>query len=715
MNLENKPISKELVVKKITDIALKLSEEKSFYTRADLAFDLQDVGIQNDSYLVERFIYEAYEQANNGNIKKAFQTVFYNNRFTKPIIEESGVYLLLQKGEFQPALQLLETKIQAINTSVALAFNLLKKTQEYVVKYQIIERISGSKQVESVKEEAKSLYQNYQKTILDYAQIKNTILDLIDDFVLVRGEILKKYRSSITELTDVFGERIKSVEPNLFDFSSIEWIDTNKMVRDIELEFENLTKTCGEIMGQIQKEFISGISQSLRMLGRGGGRTGALIATGLTIINSQIEAKNKANELRIGLEKMKQKMDYDIININTDINRLRIIDKSLKDIYIPTANTFNLHFQKVYSNELEKLLKVLYEIPQIKEYRDKKVSLLQEYHLLEEELIDHQKQVSYYQNMIKANEKQIASYTPSYLESQRKKPRKPFFLINLFTLGTSRTKYNRDVGEWYANYVPVIEAYCAAKEDVKIDKEELKKHKNQISSKKNNLELLAKKINDQSKLINECISQKSEIHIEMAKHLVPIINILRIARKVVELRIDEKYLSTVSIEKIDVQVLPSEVETKLNKFLGDIKVEVSDDLTNSLTKLIENTKDNSLSLTEQNSISIQSQIIGEKAIQLVGSIQNLIETTLRLNRTQLEGNIANDHYQKQVSELRNEFNNKIKDLDNKGLVLQKAIQMSGNNKGLQKALMLLIDENDSQWINEREVIQILKENKNISI
>lgn len=698
----------------IIQIAKREEKNNGVLSRADVAFELKSEGVKRDSFLVENLINEAFELADK-ETQKAFKKVFYNNRLTATIIDENGVYALLKKDNFQAALQLVVTKIDTIHHSMNEASRMLELVHNHRVTSGFLDSVSGSSQIDRIKKEGESLYQTYQNSINEYAKIKNSILNLIDDFVLLRSEILKKYREGVTQLTDVFGERIKSVAPHLFDFNSIEWLHTDKMLADIQFEFENLAQTCTQMMREIREKFTNNISASMRLLGRGGGRTdwvAAMTMAGLNLLNAQIEARNKATQLRQELEKMRQNMNYDMQSIQADLSRLNLIDKRLKDVYIPVAQMFDTHFNQVYSREFENFLKTFYNNPKIAVLQQKKKELLQRYQVLEAELIDHRRQISNYQSMIVANEKQLTNYTPIYLEAKRTKPSKPFFLFNWLTFNSMGKSYNRDINEWYQDYGYVIEAYCSAKEDLRIDKEELASHIKASEELELKSKQLLRDVEKQSVLINKQIENDSDLHTKMAKHLTPLINLLRMARKIAEFKIEEQYLRTVRFEKIHVQILPNEIEGKITHLLRDLNVKVTKGIQNEISDFVVSPSEHALT-TPQNQAQI-TQMINQNVHELMNSTNELIENTLHLRKLKIAGAIMQEHYENELSKLRKQFNQEISVYDHKGRIIKGVIN-SNSEKNIKEALLMLIDEKDDFWTNEQEVIGLLKENKDISL
>ena len=620
---------------------------------------------------------------------------------SRPIIDENSVKALVEKNQWTEAVSVLKQESNEVNrlleAFMSTSAEVLNTTKKYVEKYQLAGYVTGSVQVSNVKKEAEMLYIDYQKFIDNYAQTKNQIIELIEDFTFLRSNILNLYREKVSFLTDVFGEKIKAIEPKLFDFNVIEWLDTASMLKNIELEYENLINTCTIIVSELHNKFSSNFSNSLRLLGKGsGGNSLSLAMVGLNIFNSWAEASQQATILKQEVEKMKQKMIYDVNLIKADINRLQLIDTSLRNVYIPTAYAFQENFEIVFSKELKNLLNTLYENPQIKELKEEKDRLLAKFHSLESDIIDHQTHITLYEGNIQSEEKELKAYNPLYLKAKSQKPKKPIFF--------GRKSYNRDVAEWHQEYYPIIEAFVEAREQLKIDKEELSKHKRIAEEKKKAIVAINKAIDKQSEQINQLISKDVSLQSKIAKYLAPMINLLRLAKKITELKIDEKYLKTVKLEiPQDIKLLPIEISNGLKSFLSKLKIDFQTEI------------DKQSFQEEQTVATPQTIYITNETSRLFSTAINIVEETLKLKELQLEGKIQQEYYTKQLTLLQNEFQNSFSKLNNRSKFIaeiSKNIQC-GNQKDLKDVLLLLIDEQDK--ISESEIVKALKENKHITI
>ena len=89
-------MDKQRVYKRIHDIAHELNKDKSTMTRADLAYELNDDGIEKDSYEVGRLVYEAYNHYKGDAVIK---NAFYNNENCDLLVSEYQIDSLIENNE----------------------------------------------------------------------------------------------------------------------------------------------------------------------------------------------------------------------------------------------------------------------------------------------------------------------------------------------------------------------------------------------------------------------------------------------------------------------------------------------------------------------------------------------------------------------------------------------------------------------------------------
>ena len=94
----------------------ELSHQKgTVYTRADLAYDLQQLGISNDCFEVGILVWEAYQYFNQDN---SIRTCFYDNEKKGLLVDEYQADGLIAKNETDCLFKLEQQRLQNWNKSL---------------------------------------------------------------------------------------------------------------------------------------------------------------------------------------------------------------------------------------------------------------------------------------------------------------------------------------------------------------------------------------------------------------------------------------------------------------------------------------------------------------------------------------------------------------------------------------------------------------------
>ena len=181
------------VLKKIYSLAKEICDKKTTFTRTDVAFELKEFGISNDSIEVSKLIYDAYILYNKN---EAIKEAFFNNDLTRTIVEEYQINFLLDEGNEEKAFELIKKSIGNIEDLVkAMSSFLGVSDSELTSKMSgnIILSITGSRKAMNVKEKASATFERYSKTIDYYEEAKDSIKALTVDFVFLRERVLELF------------------------------------------------------------------------------------------------------------------------------------------------------------------------------------------------------------------------------------------------------------------------------------------------------------------------------------------------------------------------------------------------------------------------------------------------------------------------------------------------------------------------------------------
>ncbi len=228
-------------------------QEGVVYTRADLAYDLQQLGISNDCLEIGILVWEAYQYFNqDGSIR----TCFYDNERKGLLVDEYQADGLITKNETDCLFKLERQRLLDWNTSLkSVNKSVAEVIQEEVVHQasNITGTIIGTKGVESVKQEATKVFGKYSTLVGNYDEARQQIQLLIGDFVKLRAYICDIYHRYALTLVDAFGESIKVVSPELFDFEKIEYLNVHKMLQDVQLDYNTINEKCSYLMSDISR------------------------------------------------------------------------------------------------------------------------------------------------------------------------------------------------------------------------------------------------------------------------------------------------------------------------------------------------------------------------------------------------------------------------------------------------------------------------------
>lgn len=475
-------MNKTKIYEKIAQTAIELNKSDSVYTRADLAYELNDLGIEADSNFVEQLVFEAYKNTSDASTKTAIKKSFFNNSFSRKLIDERSAEYILKDEHLDLALKVVKESACSIDGTIS-AFSdelssIMTKIGSFVVKKEVIEHLTGSIQIKEVKAEAQHIYESYIRISNGYTQTRLEILALIDDFVCLRSDILRKYKESASMLIDVFGPKIKIVAPTLFDFDSISWLDVESMQKNITFELDRILIECGELIAELNQKFLSHLSNSSSLMGKGGNNNLALASAGLSILESWLSSAEKATQMRQKLEIMKNSINRDSHTIKKDLVRLTIVQKTINDIFIPKVSVFQRRMQDVLANDLDSILDVFESHPLIHKLNHQKIELLNEEQLIEKSIIDHKKEIESNSFKISRNESLLKAYRPLYLKAKSEKPKKPWLSI-----GSLNKKYNRNLSEWYTHSATIIRQFDEVQSDLDIEVEDLTSHQTSLTNK----------------------------------------------------------------------------------------------------------------------------------------------------------------------------------------------------------------------------------------
>lgn len=694
------------IYQKIYDIASQLLKENAVYTRADLAYELQEFGIKTDSFEIGMLVWEAYKRFNDN---EAIRRSFYDNEKKDPLVDEYRTDYLIETNDIPSLFPLLQQKLTNGNHALSQLENIVTQTlREQTVSGGIgaLNTLTGTQGIVKVKNEATAVFNLYSELVGNYDDAKHQIQAVTTDFVKLRGQICDTYRQYALVLTDAFGDSIKTVSPELFDFDSIEWLDVHGMLQNVKLDYDKINEKCSTLMSSITDSFAQSLKMASQSYKAADSKQIGLVLAGLNMVSHYIDAGQKTAELKQDLFTLKNSVKHDVTLIKGDMGRLFVIYKTLNDLYIPQAEAFCRFSKQILSGEWQRLTQAIYADTDIQPLKEERDEALESYKTLEREMTDEQLNIDYYTTRIEECRQLLDGMQTQYQQAKASKPEKPFFLTNLLTLGSANQKYNRDIYDWNQACAPVISQYEEMRTDVKLDSDELEQLQRHLNENKRMHQQLKEKLRCLNREIMSRISVSPDLQMKMLPHLESMVKLLRIAREIASCKLDNKLAKTVSIARQDTE-LPQELKQNLQLFTNTLREHVAIDNETAKSSFYavsdEYPNESGQPTPNENATEADFAQLSDAENTAIQNTVNLLESWSRLKAMQEQSAIAHQAYDKELEKLQEAFRSNLADIDNRGIILReslKKINTATSEEELKKGLLSLAQKEGESFSKE---------------
>lgn len=724
-------MSNQNIYQKVKEIADALCEENKTYLRADLAFELKKYGIMSDSSDVSKLVYEAYEfYRHDGNIAIAF--VSNNSRTT--LVNEYKLNASLEQGHVEDALKMAETEIGFSSSALNKLQGEIDANLNLVLAKgasKMADVVMGTNGVKSVKEKASTMFGKYTKMVEAYHYAEDSVRSNIDDFTSLRGEIEATYRDYAMKLIDIYGDSIKMVSPELFDFNRIEWLDVDDMLKYVELEYNKIQDKCAVLIGEISDSFRASLQSSLAAYKSvsNGNKSIGLAMAGLEMLNHYMVSSEKTNRLKSDLSVLQTSVKHDATRIKADMGRLLVICKTLRDIVIPKSYVYLRFAGRLMDTDLKKITDSLYANAEVRPLAERRAELLRQMKALDVQINDHLQNIDVYSSLIADITSMLSSKRPNYMDAKSKKPSKPFFLLNWLTFGTANKNYYREYSEWDAVCMPLIREYEDNQVDLKLDKEELASHQESLKALKSQHSKLAAQLNEVSMAIRKKVVCTDDIKLSMLKHLRDIVAMLKLGREIVECKLDENLLHTVEIPDFKhTMKLPEDLEQNLTNFTNILADNLHADSQMAVNLL------NGISQMESGHKSIQGgqskddekvpsyseedlSMVTAKADEALQQGVALFDSVAKLKLQQIEGKLASAAYDAELQKYSDKFKGCLDKIDNKSAYLREVFRKINlaSDEEERKLAMQLLSDLSGYTLSERDFTEFMNGNQQIEL
>lgn len=691
-------MDKQKIYRKIYDMARQLQKDSAIYTRADVAYELRDFGVEKDSFDVEKLVWETYEHFNEDAV---IGQAFYDNEKKRPLVSGGRLDHLMETADDNALFPLLQHELERGGGSLQVLERAVTQVMDGAVLAKagqdVLGTVVGTQGVSKVRNEATAVFNGYSGLVGRYDDAKGQVKYLMADFVKLRTRICDAYRRYAMTLTDAFGDSIKAVEPRLFDFDSVEWLDVQGMLQQVKLDYDRITEKCSVLMSDISDSFSQSLNAASNSYRSAGSKKAGLMLAALNMVSHYADAAQKTTEMKQELLLLKNSVKHDVTLVKGDLGRLVVIYKTLNDLYIPQSEVFCRFSNQVFTTEWQKLTDMLYAGAQAKAMKQHRDELLDEVKELEKDMADEEMNISYYTSHIDECKQLLGSLRDQYLQAKGSKPSRPSALANLFSFGTAKTKYNRNLYEWNQACKPVISRFDDLQVDVKLDTDELNQLQSDLEKNRRRHRELKQELEQSNRKLAGILQANPSLRAAMLPHLEAVIKLLRMGREIAESKLDRKLVQTVSVTRQDT-ALPAEVSRNLDALAQAVREQAyvdGDTVRRVMDQPAESMQAQDVP-AERLTDSDVEQLTAAGNAALQGTV-DLLQAWGRLQAMRAQSAIAHKAYDEELAKLQDEFRRNLSDIDDKAAVLRESMRRMNtaeNYDQLKEGLLSLVGKDN---------------------
>lgn len=661
----------EAIYKKIKEIAVEAKGSKR--TRADVAYDLQ----MTDSLEVSRLVWEAYNYYGRDPLIKS---TFVNNDNDSSVVDDYELRQLITTGNNEEYFNALSKDLKDGENALTVLDNMLKTKMSEAVTSEInslMSIIMGTKGIENVKKEATQAVELYGQLVNVYDEAKSGVKEVTHEFVDLRTEILHVYEKYAQMLVDFYGDSIKRVAPSLFDFDSIEYLDTAQMFEKVKLQYDLLSENCSVMMSEIS----DGFSNSVMIASQGGnafGRKGAVAIAAVEAIKHYLDASEKTVRMKSDLEAFKMNIKKDVTNIKCDYSRLATVYKTINDLYIPKADAYFKFSGKLLSAEFEQMVSTLYAKAGVAELVKERDNVMDEIRVVSEQLSDHKNNLIFYGEQLEHCQEVITEKKDDYENAKSLRPSKPSVIVNVLTFGSADKKYSQKMFKWKGVYGNLVKEYENAIVDEAVYGQDLNYQDDARREAEEKLTQLKAKQKELTDKILKTISVDTDMKKKLASHLEDIIRMLHVGKVILESGLDTKSIKAINIDTFHSNELPEDIKNAVadfKDFVNEVAPDLKEDVKNHMAKEF-----NEQELAEMKKVYAESL--------------KLTDALISLEALKEQNQVSSEIYDKELEKIQEEFNSQMAKTDAKADVLGnvlKEINTAPDAETRKKALIKLTE------------------------
>jgi hypothetical protein len=537
---ENQDLIPE-IVSGIQKIAIGLGQNNQTLIRRELVRQLNDEIPEldlTDGKIVNALVKEAYSQTHSPVVQKALSERFFENTGDKLVydpqrISNASLSLnlssddILDLKEFDQKTEVVKGALElAGRTDTIAEINEAKMEIDLFVPEENFS-LTGRTKVNDTFNYAIKIHNGYSNLIDQYRFAKQANMDLIEDFDFLRTELLD-FRAEITRLlSDIVGDDIKSSHPDLFDFSKIEYVEIEKIRKNLNLKFEDLASQLQVFNSEYNKKMqelkkiggshadkaLDRLSKTKRRRGHvtGGQVKGQVAAAALgfafdaflSISETRKNAEETIAQLKHDIELMKLGIKGDAQLIAEDLLRLTKIHSRINEVLVPSVKKFINEANIIYNLKIKDAYSEMVKGGTIAELSSENRRLAAEKKQLNLEIEDKNQGIIICENEILKYKDLVSEIQWEYDYVNDNKPDIPISFHNIISFGKAKSNYEKHLSDWERITEPVRTRYSSYVDAINLEEATLLGFKDKLRKLENRLEEIEEQLGKNKLKIEE--------------------------------------------------------------------------------------------------------------------------------------------------------------------------------------------------------------------
>lgn len=687
------------VKERIKAIAAQLSEEEQM-SRAELAYQLREYGVSQDTQEVSRLVYEVYEEANN--VERKQLKSFITNDLQDTLVSVYKRYAIADRLNLEH-LQALSNKNLSDSTELLEQFSSMISEvavngDNSSVLTKVGRWLTGTSGIAKVQNEAVQIYEHYERVIESYEDASHSVEQSVEDFLAMR-DVLQEYYMQYTEaLIDIFGEQLVVQDPELFDFSQIEYLDTQHMFELISLEFNRLQGRCTELMGLVAESFNNKMKNTVTVYKHTNDKRAAVAVAVFGLVSHHLDAAEKTARLKQELSVLKTAAKKDMAHLLADAERLSLIHSILEHLFIPKVDLFSRFSKQILSAELQSILDTIYADPAVADLQQCRNSCRLSIKHAHRQIEDCRESIEYYEGELLYYCDLRDTLQDEYEKVKAKCPKMPSPLKMSLSFGQAKEDYEKDFFSWKFNNRKLLGQYEEILAEIQIKEEELSSQSELMKKAEQDILSATTEYERLSKELRSRISVDSKLKEALYPHFNDLIALLRGAKELLSQGLEEEQQKAIPesvypeqslVEMSDEQLLLNYAKQYVSErsvTIGDVQKVINKSSSLLGTSISE-------SFDEENML-----MIAQQADETVQRAISLWEELLALEAQLAQDRVKEDFYMSELQRIQTDYKELAGSVDQEKELLREIIakvKFSASDEERKTALCLLagVDEN----------------------